>query len=638
MGCLVVKYFFLILLFFNITFASTLESLLKEYEDTSKESLETLNEKMGYAIVYSQKELKLMQYNRLSDILKELPILTLNRSKHGANNLSLVGSKAETSGYFRLFINDHEVSSTYTQSPFLNWYDLPISLVDHIEVYYGEGSFTLGNETGMKFIRVYTKKGTKQNGGNLKTTFTNRNSNSQEMSYSDFLENDWSYFAYFANQKDSFERYNKNDDLGANSKRQYFFMDFSNSTDKINIGYNSTKQDSYQGLSFDSNSDDGKSNSENFYINYSKFFLKDKSLKLQLSTDIINSKYEESNSDGLAIVGVTGYLGRFIKSYNENTQLIEKSASLSKNFNYEKNNLFTAINVKNSRYKVKNRTINNATEIGALSSFDEETSYSIAFQDDYKILDNLVLVGNFKFEKYLRNGNMDDSNEKLYRIGAIYLPTKDLGFKTFYTISHVPPSFYDVDYAYRSNPKLASQEYKYFTVEGTYTLNKSKFALDYFNVHIDDYIYYADPIGFINVDHTIKINGFIFEYIYNLDRNSKIQFNYFVSQLTEIKNNYTDGGYLKYMQDFGNFSYFASVIYRKGFEYTNVDFRDSYELSLGASYTINKNLTFSVKGTNLLNKSTQSVLRDYTTSYTNPNIYLIDDNDRTISFSMEWKF
>lgn len=109
---------FSFVLFFNFLFASSLESLLEEYEDTSNNSLQTLNEKMGHARIYSQKDLRLMQYDRLSDILKELPINNLNKSTFGTSTLSLAGTKSQTTGYFRLFINDHEVSSPHTQSPF----------------------------------------------------------------------------------------------------------------------------------------------------------------------------------------------------------------------------------------------------------------------------------------------------------------------------------------------------------------------------------------------------------------------------------------------------------------------------------------------------------------------------------------
>lgn len=641
------KLLLFIILLFNFTFASTLESLLEEYETTSKDSLQTLNDKMGHARIYSQKELKTMQYDKLSDVLRELPITSLNRSSFGPNTLSLTGTKSEASGFFRLFINDHEVSSAYTQSPFLIWYELPVSLIDYIEIYYGEGSFTLGNTTGVEFIRVYTKKATKENGGSFKSVVSNKSTNSQEVSYSTVLENGWSYLAYFANQNNFFQRSHNNKSLNADNTQQYLFLDIADNNNSINVAYTRTKKEDYQGMSFDGNTDDGDIKVDDFYITYSRYFSKDKSLKLNLSLDVQNRKNREENSEGIAIVGAN-YPITLTKKYEEDIKLTKTSASLSKKFTTKNNNLFTALNVKNIEYKTRSRSINDTINIGKFNDFNRETSYSFALQDDYKLLDNLIVIGNYKVDKYVRNGFMDDSVETLYRVGSIFLPTENLGFKSFYTVSHVPPSFYNADFSANSQENLDSQKYKYFTFESAYTYNDSRVSLEYFNVHIDDYIYYVNPqyippfhsyipIGFINVDHTIKINGFIFDYLYNIDRNSKFELNYFSSQLSEVKSNYTHGGYIKYMKNYDKFSYFASLIYKKGFDYLDLNIEDSYNLNLGATYNFTKNFSLSLKGTNLLNKSTQSILTDSSTS-SSADLSLIDDYDRTVSISLNWRF
>ncbi|XOB63007.1 TonB-dependent receptor plug domain-containing protein [Campylobacterota bacterium DY0563] len=633
------RFILIFILLFKMLFASSnIDSLLQEYEETSKNSLQTLNEKMGHARIYSQNDLKAMQYDRLSEILKELPITSLNKSSFGANTLSLVGTKSETSGYFRLFINDHEVSSAYTQSPFLSWYELPVSLIDYIEIYMGEGSFTLGNETGVEFIRVYTKKPSKENGGNLKTTISNNSNNSQEFSYSSMLENGWSYLLYFANQNSFFDRFNKNDLLDNDTSQKYLFLDIGNDKNKINLGYTKLEKENYQGMSYDANSDDGKIKSTNFFINYNRYFLDDDSLKLNLSADVENRIFEEQNKEAIGVVGIPGYLGRFITKFDDDSKFTKLNATLSKNFKTEKNNLFTSLSFSSKDYDVNSRAVNNIPRFNYGNQFNKERSYSLAIQDDYKLLDNLIIIGNFKVNNYQRNGFMIDNTENLYRIGAIYLPTTNLGFKTFYTMSHIPPSFYNIDSAFMQRPTLDSQKYDYFTFEGAYTFEKSRLSVEYFNVHMTDYIYFAHPIGFINVDHKIKTNGFIFDYTYNFDKKSKLDFNYFYSQLTEEQSNYTDGGYLKYTKSFDKTSYFASLIFRKGFSYLGLDIKNSYNLNIGATHSFTKNFSVSVKGTNLLNKPTQSILSDYTAGYGNPTLSLIDDYDRAISFSLNWRF
>lgn len=107
----------LLLVGIQLLFANSLDSLLDEYKTTNDKSLRTVDEKLGHVFIYSQKDLRLMQYKKLSDILKELPLLNLNKNRFGVSNLSLSGSKTTVSGFFRFFINDHEISSIHTQSP-----------------------------------------------------------------------------------------------------------------------------------------------------------------------------------------------------------------------------------------------------------------------------------------------------------------------------------------------------------------------------------------------------------------------------------------------------------------------------------------------------------------------------------------
>jgi iron complex outermembrane receptor protein len=65
------KLIFSLTFLFSSLFSQTLDSLLIQYEDTVDQSLKTVNEKLGHVVIYSQEELRLMQYNNLNDILKD---------------------------------------------------------------------------------------------------------------------------------------------------------------------------------------------------------------------------------------------------------------------------------------------------------------------------------------------------------------------------------------------------------------------------------------------------------------------------------------------------------------------------------------------------------------------------------------
>ncbi len=647
----ILRLLFLTFLSTNILFASSLESLLSEYEDSSNNSLNTLNEKMGHVVIYTQEELNLMQYEKLSDLISELPINNLNKNRFGQNTISLTGSKTEVSGFYRIYINDHEISSIHTQSAFLNWLELPISLVDHIEVYYGEGSFTLGNETGIHFIRIYTKSAAKENGNEIQLTTSNKNYNSQSYLYSTILDNGWSYLAYYANQNNSFYRLYNNQRINSNSNQNYVFLNLSSDKSTIDFGYTALEKDNYMGMSTDLVPDEGEIVSSNMFIHVNNYFLDDNSLKTSFSIDINNREYEEKNQDlysplesilVLPQVDLNQFVSTVPVAFHEKIKLTKLNAKISKTFKTENNNLFTAINIKDKRYKIKNRNMTNffgvTTEIGAFNDYNSETIYSFMLQDDYKINNSLYLIGNLKFDNYERDSSiLKDSTEYLYRVGTIYLPTENLGFKAFYTKSYIPPSFFNIEFIDKNYEKIDNQEYKYYTIESTYTYGDSKFNIEYYNVHINDFVYFT-PIGFINVPYEVKTDGMIFNYDYNFNKNNKLKLNYYFTNLNRDFTNSYKGGYLKFLGRYQKLGYFTSLIYRNGYSYEDIDVDDSFNLNLGVSYNFTKNLSFSIKANNLLDKPTQSIVADASAGLRNPKYVAFDDFDRSVTFSIRWLF
>lgn len=632
---------FIFLFIISSLFSAELENLLKEYESSSKNSLKTLNEKMGYVIVYTKEELELMQYNNLSDVLKEIPANNSNINRFGLNTISLSGSKTDVTGFFRLYINDHEVSAIYNQSPSLTWLQMPVSMIDHIEVYYGEGSFTLGNETGIQFIRVYTKDAKKENGNELYVTQSNKSSNSQSFTHSSLLGNGWAYLLHFTNNNSFSKREYNSSSINNNLNSQYFFMNLNNEKSNIDIGYSKIEKDIYTGYSSDFIPSDGELDSSNFFIHTSRYFLKDNSLKATLSYDINNFTYEEKNKEGMFIVPIIDLskVGLTMpKEYSEDIKLTKLSSSLSKEFNFDRHEIFTSINFKREEYKTNNREainfLDNKNEVNQYNDFDRTNVFSFMFQDDYKLFDNLHLIANYKIDKYERAGDaLEDETQQLYRVGAIYLLNDYLGFKSFYTKSYIPPTFYNIDFKSKNSEEIDTQKYKYFTFASVFTLGNSKLNIDYYKVNIDDFLYLT-PVGFVNIEDRIKTSGVIFDYEYLINKNNKIKLNYYTSNLNTKLSNSNKGGFLKYMGKYENIDYFASLIYKNSYKYLDVDIDDSYNFNLGFIYHHTKNLSFSLKAENLSNKSTASLFNN---GIGGENISF-EDYERKVTFAVRWLF
>lgn len=632
----------------TLMFANNLNSLLNEYENVSKSSLRTVDEKLGHVLIYSQKDIKSMQYHKLSDILKELPLLNLNKNRFGLTTPSLAGTKTTVSGFFRLFINNHEVSSIHSQSFAISWGQMPLDFVDHVEIYYGESSFALGNETGIYFIRVYTKSPEKENSTEFKSILSSNNTYSQSMTHSQSLENGWSYL-FFLNKnkaKDS-TKYN-NIKIPNNSDKDYLYLDIINDSTKINIAYSRVKKDGYMGLSTDILPEVSDSETKDYFIDFSKYLQDDKSLKVGVSFNKYTREYEEENKEGIILVPEYNYPNT-ITEFSEDIELTKVDAFISKEFQLNNNKILSAIHVKNKKYKLNSRSYrekafgsNVLTETNnkSFNNFNEETIYSLLLQDELKINEDLLFITNAKLDKYKRNDYLEDSIEKLYRVGAIYTPFESFGLKAFYTKTYLPPSFYNVDFASSLNKNIKTQKYTIFTTEGVYITENSKSGITYHNVKIDDFVYSLSNRfvpGFINIDHQIKTSGVIFDYEYLFSNNEKIKLNYFVTKSSEDINNSDSGGYIKYMSSLNKFDYFSSLIFRNKYTYNptgsnSVSVKDSFNLSLGVTYNYTKDLSFAIKGENLLDKSTKSLYFDGT------NNIALKDFDRSFSLSMRWAF
>lgn len=398
-------------------------------------------------------------------------------------------------------------------------------------------------------------------------------------------------------------------------------------------------KNNYTGLAFDATPNSGKSLSKDFFVDVTHSFLEDKSLKVNLSVDVNDRSYEEANAQGIDVIPVINFSNPLSipKNFTEDLRFVKTNAYLSKSFDTENNSFIAVLNIKNKTYDVQNREttnfINQTKSVGHYNSFDEETTSSILFQDSYKLQDDLILVANTKLDYYDRNAYLKDSSETLLRVGAIYTPTDNWGFKSFYTQTALAPSFYNVDYADTSKPALTSQQYYIYSLEGVYTEGNSKFGVTFDHVEIDDFLYLT-PIGFINVDHRIKTDGLLFDYEYSFSQWDKIHLNYYTSTLSETINNSTKGGYVKFMGGYQKFDYFTSIIYRNGYEYLGLDIPDSFDMSLGATYHVTKDLSYSIKASNILDKSTKSLYSERPDGA----IFALDDNDRSVTFSIRWVF
>ena len=174
----------------------SIDKLLESYRAESDLSKITRRDSAGIISLYTREDLEQMQARTLLDVLKTIPMIGLTRS---TNNLTLLFKPTIAlmpPSSIRLYINDHDMTSTSFGSAMLVWGDMPVESIDHIEIYKGASSIEFGNEPGVLVIRLYTKTALRDEGGKLKLWWGDRGSVEGSTYIAHTTENDIKIFGF----------------------------------------------------------------------------------------------------------------------------------------------------------------------------------------------------------------------------------------------------------------------------------------------------------------------------------------------------------------------------------------------------------------------------------------------------------
>ena len=90
------------------------------------------------------------------------------------------------------------------------------------------------------------------------------------------------------------------------------------------------------------------------------------------------------------------------------------------------------------------------------------------------------------------------------------------------------------------------------------------------------------------------------------------------------------------MGSYDQFDYFTSLLYKDGYTFSNFEVKDGFDVNAGTTYNYNKNLSFSLKAENLLDKSIKSLYANRTNPV--PSYFSLRDEERAFLLSMKWLF
>jgi len=593
----------------------SIDKLLADYIEESDLSKITKIDSAGPVQVFTQDDLQKMQVKNLSDVINALYAVYLNRSKINTTTFARPVTSQISTTYTRLYINDHDVSSPFFGSAFFIWGEMPIEYIDHIEVYTVSSSLEFGNENGSVIFRLYTKTAHRDNGSKIRLMADNKQSCSTNIYNADIFENGFNYFVYgnfdtykrkkyynyYNNTSYKFDSDYKNYNLFANMQYKEYSLDVGmykkNSGNFIGLG-------NYMGMSLHNTPYEG-----NFYSRHNYFHLTKKlknRFKIQLSYDHITTERDYNDPNGIKINH--SYSPAVIKKYNVKVKEKILSLTLEKRFEIEKHKLLLG-----SFYKYKSFDYyGNFTN--TLHTFKNDFSNSVDFyslyaEDNYNYDKSLRFILSVKGDFYRYEKDVKSQNNYLARVGFIK-QSGPFKYKLFYARSYVALAFFQTynpnATPYKANPNLDNINPNVYTGAVSYTTDKSETSFEISQGRNKSAWVYnpSTPSGWQTKDETTVRTLYQLHNSYKFDPKNRL-----LTTLTYGKISLHPDGtpkvefMLTSFNTYKKFDLYNSFTYRKSYKNSNVKIPNSYDLTSAVKYHYNKNLSFGIRGENILNKT-----------------------------------
>ncbi len=598
------KYFFIVLLFSTLftAQADTLDSLLDNYEANQELYHKTKQESAGHIIIYSRRDLDRMQAYTLKDVLKIIPMFTLQTSRLGLSNLIRAGTPPVVATPVKLYIDDHEYSSDLRPNIIFRYGEMNLYFVDHIEVYQGGTSLSFGNEIGSMTIRIYTKKAARENATSLQESVDNYKSNSlsvlsaNETKYFDYL-------AYVSNSKKNYQTYTNKygNKLSKNGKQQQvhlkFYKEKNFSLDFDLIQY---KTDPFIG--FGQKPLSGTLSQFYALIGFTKYFPYGCKLIISHTIDNASPNEYDDNSIHLEDNSIISHLDIKLKSSSNKIQ-IEKKTVLSKH------DLLIGLQIFDKHAHVKKYQANSINKIVPNTPKKMDIGMIYA-EDSYNFNERNLLALSAKVDYYMIEKR---KNSTQYSIRLAYVGMSNNNkatLKVFALRRYIAPCFTELSFAptYHANPNLTTIKVKSLTSELIYKIDeKNILDMSYGKLWIQDPIVFSpQQVQYINKKTSTNFERYYVRYKYKFNYNHKLKLEYFQGY---SKHNFSPdkGALFELFDTFGRFDIYNQLAYRSSYTFHGFSVANGYDYTIAVGYKYNHNLNLKFKGENLLDNYSKTL-------------------------------
>ncbi|WP_295420960.1 hypothetical protein [Sulfurovum sp.] len=615
-------------LFFFVAFAAYLhaagvEKLMNEFSHKNDLSQKTIDENKGHLVLFTREKLEKMHAKTLKDVFKTTPIMYYHENRYGLPDPLVSGAfEPYRSNFIRLFVDGVEITQGWVGSGLVLYGDVNIDFVDHIEFYYMTPSFETSVEPAYLTIFLYSKDPKRDSGGKLSLTGGSRGYNSQSINFGEQKE-DFSYMVNFSHTNSKREKIDNgtSQPLSRDFERTQLFSYVKTEEQIFHLQMMKKDTDGLAGLSWDATPLVSEMDYLNIHMDYGIDFTEH--WRAQFAYDWL--KADSRQEDDFPLV----YSGNFFGNRFDATS---KNSTYSGELTYKEkigDHRITA----GMKARVKELDSFSVEGYGVLpSSFNRESVLSAFFQDQYVLSEAELLTLGVEYSKIYRNSNVEDDDLLQLRLGYIFT-SEHWSYKTYIyrTMFALDPFSRYLDL--QNLNKTVPQTTIGLTQEVSYSDDTQRIRLFLHMMQDEDGLLKNN----INDKDTKYITA-LFNYDYNFNINNKMNLQLYYAWYEDIFNldkleDYS--GYLSFTNSYEKFDFYNGVVWHQN----SLNDKNYFDLTSSVSWNVNENLTFTLKGENLLDKAKKTNMFRIDPGTGNMLAPLeISPIDRRVTFELEYLF
>jgi len=515
-----------ILLFGN---ENNFDDFLKTLKQTTKIATKkklNANYAPGIITILRQEDLKRLGIKNVYEALQLVPSVDILMSFNGTKNIQTRGIGGITgSGKTKILINGIEQNND--ESGIVH-YNLPIYLIDRIEIIRGPASALYGEYAFNGVINIITKK-------NKNDIFFYNNKNSNLIgSNLNYKQKDLSinFNISYDNDKGD-EPVVKNKTVETLKKEQDFIGLIKYKNFKFNAMYNKVKKGDFYGLTGDIPT---KDDNINYIYDYKTFEIL-YNFKLKEGVNFIPKvglqKYKYYSNTNVEIFIPFPPPGKTQKQPVIGTNNYKKQY-IAGEFLYEANKNQIILGLKSSSAK---ETTNERDNI--LNKRDINSAY---FHFNSKINKKFSLNLGVRYDKYDDKYNKKLDDATLPRIAAVYKINQNNIFKTQYAKAYRPPTFLEQN--------IDSEKIDTYELQHIYITNHKTFKATLFYSLVKNLIIKTGQKSWANKNQDIISKGIEFEYLQNFNDKFLINSNLSYTKAYEKDTKKDIGNYSRVLGNF----------------------------------------------------------------------------------------